>query len=467
MKTLKYIIIPVALVSLTSCFVAKDYERPQQEVVNEQYFRTDQISQDSLSIADFSWKELFTDEKLAKHIETGLSNNIDIRVALLNIEAANAYLKQGKAGYFPVIGTNASYTHSTQSLNTQFGQIIGQRQFLNQYELSANLSWEADIWGKIRSNKRAFAASYLQSVSAHQAVKSNLVATIASTYYQLLAFDEQKRVTEETVANRTESVETIRLLKEAGNVTEVAVKQTEAQLLNAQALLLDIDNNIKLLENTFSILLGENPKSIERSSLDEQKLDMDLKVGVPIQLLSNRPDVMAAEYNLINAFELTNVARSNFYPSFRLTANGGIQGIEVDKLFDAQSLFGSVVASLVQPIVNGRQIKTQYEVRKAQQEIALLNYKNSILNASKEVSDALYTYQTNDEKIKLKEQEYEAYKQAVEFSEELQVYGMANYLEVLTARENALNTQLAVINTEFGRLNALVQIYRAVGGGWK
>lgn len=466
MKNIKYIVLIGGLAVFQSCFVAKEYNRPEQ-VVNEKLYRTDQLSPDSLSMADISWKEIFTDQKLSQHIEKALSNNLDIRIALQNIEAAQAYVKQGKAAYFPTITGNASYTHSTQSMNTQFGQIIGQRQFLNQYEISGSLSWEADIWGKIRSNQRAFAANYLQSVSAHQAVKSELVATIASTYYQLLALDEQKRITEETITNRENSLETTKLLKDAGNVTEVAVKQTEAQLLNAKALLLDIDNNIKLLENTFSILLGESPQTIERGNLNAQVINADMKTGVPIQLLSNRPDVMAAEYALINSFELTNVARSNFYPSIRLTANGGIQGIEFERLFDAHSLFGSVIASLAQPILNGRQIKTQYEVSKAQQETALLNYKKTILNASKEVSDAMYTFQANDEKIKLKQDEFEAYNDAITFSEELQIYGMANYLEVLTARENALNAQLSVINTQYGRLNAIVQLYKAVGGGWK
>lgn len=467
MKNIKYIGVLGLVFLIQSCFVAKNYDRPQ-EVVNEKYFRTDELPQDSLSMANLSWKEVFTDEKLNQYIEKGLSNNLDIRIALQNITAAEAYVKQGKAGYFPTLNGTASYTHSTQSLNTQFGAILGgDRQYLNQYEISGNLSWEADIWGKIRSNKRAFAASYLQSVSAHQAVKSELVAAIASTYYQLLAFDEQKRITEETIANREQSVETIRLLKDAGNVTQVAVRQTEAQLLNAKALLLDIDNNIKLLENSFSILLGENPGEIERASLAAQTINADLKTGVPVQLLSNRPDVMAAEYGLINSFELTNVARSNFYPSLRLTANGGIQSIDFDKLFSANSLFASIVGSLAQPILNGRQIRTQYEVRKAQQETALLNYKKTILNASKEVSDAIYTYQANDEKIKLKQQEFEAYDEAITFSEELQVYGMANYLEVLTARENALNAQLSLISTQYGRLNAIVQLYKAVGGGWR
>ena len=184
-------------------------------------------------------------------------------------------------------------------------------------------------------------------------------------------------------------------------------------------------------------------------------------------MLSNRPDVMAAEYALINSFELTNAARSSFYPSLRLTANGGLQSLNFDDFFNTNSLFASIVGSLTQPIFNGRQIRTQYEVSKAQQEAALLNYKQSILLASKDVSDALYTYTTNEQKAILKQLEYEAYQEATLYSEELLNYGMANYLEVLTARENALNAQLNVINSNLGKLNAIVQLYKAVGGGWR
>ncbi|MFA7687264.1 MAG: TolC family protein [Moheibacter sp.] len=467
MKNLKYVGILAAILLLQSCFVAKDYTRPA-EVVNENFYRTDALPEDSLSLANVSWQEIFTDEKLAGYIETGLANNLDIRIALQNISAAEAYVKMGRSGYFPTLNGSAAYSHSTQSLHTPLGSLGGnERQYVNQYEIGGNLSWEADIWGKIRSNDRAFRANYLQSVAAHQAVKSELVAAIASTYFQLLAYDEQRRITTETIANREQGLETMVLLKDAGNVTEVAVKQTEAQLLNAQALLLDIENNIKLLENTFSILLGENPKSIDRNEFAAQEIRIDLNAGVPVQLLANRPDVMAAEYGLINAFELTNVARSQFYPSLRLTANGGIQSIDFEDLFSVNSLFASIVGSLTQPILNGRQIRTEYEVSQARQEAAFLNYKKTILLASKEVSDALYTYRTNEEKIQLKQGEYEAYRQAIVYSEELQAYGMANYLEVLTARENALNAQLNLIMTQYGRLNAVVQLYRALGGGWR
>lgn len=467
MKNIKYIILLGSIVGLQSCFVAKNYQRPEAEIVNEDYFRTDEIQQDSLSIATLSWKEIFTDVQLNQYIDQALTNNLDIRMALQNIEVAQAYLRQGKAAYFPTINANGAYSYSTQSLNSMMGQTMSKRTYNDQFELAASLSWEADIWGKIRSGERAASATYLQTVAAHQAVKSNLVAGIASTYYQLLAMDEQKKLIQETIANREQSVETIQALKEAGQVTEVAVRQTEAQLISAKSMLLDVENNIKLLENTFSILLGENPQNIERSTLNAQNINTDLNVGVPVQLLSNRPDVMAAEYAMINSFELTNVARSSFYPSLRLTANGGLQSMDFDKFFNANSLFASIVGSLAQPILNGRQIRTQFEVRQAQQEAALLNYKQTVLLASKDVSDALYTYQANVEKEVLKQQEYEAYQDATSYSEELLNYGMANYLEVLTARENALNAQLNVINSKFGKLNATVQLYKAVGGGWR
>lgn len=467
MKNLKYIVIVIAAMGLQSCLTTKEYNRPENDVVSEQFFRTDKIAQDSLSAANLSWKELFTDDKLDGYIQKALDNNLDIRIALKNIDAAEAYMKQGKAAFFPMLNGTANYTYANPSLNGSQGAGLDKRMDINQYELSAGLSWEADIWGKIRSNQRAMTATYMQTVSAHQAIKSQLVAAVASSYYQLMALDEQKEVIQQTIELQEESLETMKLLKEAGNVTEVAVKQTEAQLLNTRSLLVDTENQIKLTENGFCILLGENPHSVDRNKLSQQDLNSDLKTGVPVQLLSNRPDVMAAEYGLVNAFELTNAAKSNFYPSLRLNANGGLQSLEFDKLFNANSLFSSLVASLTQPILNGRQIKTQYEVAKARQEQALLNYKSTVLNASREVSDAFYSFEANNEKAGLKQQEYESYSKATEYSEELLKYGMANYLDVLTARANALNAQLSVVNSKFGKLNAIVQLYKAVGGGWR
>ena len=448
---------------LASCFAAKEYDRPE-EVVNDLNYRTDVIAKDSSNVSLISWEELFTDPILEGYIQEGLEQNIDIRIALTQIEAAQAYLKQGKQGYFPTLSVTPQYTHQELSSNSQFGSQFSK---LDVYQLGANLSWEADIWGKIRSNKRAYAASYLQTIEAHRAVKTELIANIASSYFQLLALDEQLLVTERTIETRSSSLETTKALKEAGNVTEVGVKQTEAQLYTAQALRLDILNQIRLQENSLSILLGKEPGVIERSKLEDQIISTPLKTGVPAELLSNRPDVRAAEFDLLNAFELTNVARSNFYPSLTLTASGGFQSLDFEKLFDTSSLFATIVGGLTQPLFNGRQIRTQYEVSQAMQEQAKLNFRSSLLNATREVSDALYSYEIATEKLVVKQNEFDAYNLATDYSEELLDNGLVNYLEVLTARENALNSGLDLVNTRFNQLQAIVDLYQALGGGWQ
>lgn len=459
----KLIFVPVMLFSLQSCFVARDYQRP--EVVNEAYFRTDLLPEDSITMAEVSWKELFTDPVLRGHIEKGLENNLDIRIALQQIEAANAYYKQGKASFLPTIGATGQASHQELSGNGQMGALYDGG--ISQFELSANASWEADIWGKIRSYKRASEAAYLQTVAAHKAVKTQLIASIATVYYQLVALDGQIKITEQSIANRESSLETTKALKEAGYLTEVGVKQTEAQLYDAQGILLDLKTNTKLLENTMAILLGEAPQTIARNSLEEQVIDQEIKIGFPIQLLRNRPDVIAAEYGLVNAFEMTNVAKSDFYPSLRISATGGFQSLEIDQLLNANSLFASLVGSLTQPILNGRRIRTQYEVAQAQQEQALLTFRKAILNASREVSDALYTYEAAEKRIDIKTLQYQAYDTATIYSEELLNNGMVNYLEVLTARQNALYAQLDLINAHFTQLSAIVELYKALGGGWQ
>lgn len=448
---------------LQSCFVAKNYSRPELET--ESLYRTDNLPQDSISMADVSWRDLFKDEQLAAYIEQGLENNLDIRIALQNVVAAEAYVKQGKAGYYPTLSGTTSFTRTKNSENSQFGSFFTRP--LEQYELSGTLSWEADVWGKIRSNKRAAGASYLQSVSAHQAVKTNLIAGIATTYFQLMALDKQLEVAKQTLDARKKSLETTMALKDAGQVTEVAVKQTKAQVHTTEIIVIDLENNIKLLENAFSILLGEGPQKIERGNLDNQSIDTDLSTGVPYLLLANRPDVMQAEYGLINAFELTNVAKSSLYPSLSLSATGGFQSLEFDNWLDASSLFSNLVGSLTQPIFNGRKLRTQMEVAKAQQEQALLAYKQALLTAGREVSDALYTYNAESQKLEARAKELEAYATAETYSEELLNNGLANYLEVLTARQNALNSELNYVDSQYAQLSAIVELYRALGGGWK
>lgn len=460
----KVMVVTVMATTLQSCFVAKDYVRPELQET-EHLYRTDNLPQDSLSLADVSWKDMFTDTHLKQYIEEGLQNNLDIRVAMQQITAAEAYMKQGKAGYLPSLNGNASVTYQELSKNSQFGSFFDGS--ITQYALTADLSWEADIWGKIRSNKRAGDASYLQSVAAHQAVKTQLVSAIATTYYQLLSLDAQLEVTDQTIANRESSVQTIMALKDAGQVNQVAVDQNVAQYNNAKALKVDLEAAIFKTENTLSLLLGKPAISIVRGSLNDQQLDAEIKLGVPSTLLSNRPDVIAAEYGLINAFEMTNVARSNFYPSLTLTATGGFQSLELDQWLNTNSLFATVVGGLAQPIFNQRKIRTQHEVAQAQQEQALLNFKKALLTAGNEVSNALYDYNAETEKYEYRNNEVEALRQAEANSEELLKNGYANYLDLLTARQSALSAELNTIDNKLQQLLSIVNLYEALGGGWQ
>ena len=457
------VLVIMALV-LQSCFSAKEYTRPELSET-ENLYRTENLPTDSTSLAEVSWQDLFTDQYLQNYIAEGLQNNMDVRIAIQQIIAAEAYAKQGKAGYLPSASIGANATHQELSENSQFGALFSGG--IDTYDVTANLSWEADIWGKIKSNVKATQAAYLQNVAGHQAVKTQLIASIANTYYNLLALDAQLLVTKETIKTRKSSVETIKALKEAGQVTQVAVDQNIAQYNSALALQVDIETAIFKTENTLSILLGKTPQKFKRTALNDQKITQEIVLGVPTALLRNRPDVMAAEFGLIQSFELTNVANSSFYPSLTLTASGGLQSLDIDKLFSTSSLFTTIVGGITQPIFNQRKLKTQKEVALANQETALLNFKKILLTAGSEVSNALFTYYAEVKKFEYRKNEVEALRTAEANSEELLKNGYANYLDLLTARESALSAELNVIDSKLQQLVAVVDLYKALGGGLK
>ena len=449
--------------TLTACAGRKAYERPN--VVNEKLFRTDNIPTDSLSSANVSWRNIFTDATLQGHINKALSNNLDVRVAMQNVASAQAYLKQSKAAQLPTLSVGANYTRSTNSINAMGG--VGERTYNNLWDITGAASWETDIWGKLSAQRRASYASYLATVEAQKAVQSEVVATLATAYYQLLMLDEQKKVLEQTIDFRQKSLETTKSLKEAGSTTEVATKQIEALVYNAQAQLVTIGNSIWALENTICVLLGEEPHAIERTTLAEQQFPTEFKQGYAAKLLQNRPDVARAELSLRNAFEMTNVAHAAFYPTLTLSARGGISSAELDTWISAKSIFANFVEGLAQPILNRRQIRTQYEVQQIAQETALLNFKKAVLSAGKEVSDAMQNFSTQTEFIELKTKEMKAYQEATDYSKQLFDSGMVNYLEVITAEVNRLNAELSVANAQFTRMQYGITLYKALGGGWR
>ncbi|MFC6098433.1 TolC family protein [Flavobacterium qiangtangense] len=467
-KIYKIAMVVVLGTVMQSCFVAKKYDRP--ELKTENLYRTEVVSTDTTSLANVSWDKVFTDPTLQGYIKTGLQNNLDIRIAMQNIVAAEATMKQGKAGYLPTFSVGADWTHQELSKNSQLGALFsagGGRTNVDQYQLTGTLGWEADIWGKIRSNKRATNAAYLQTIAANQAVKTQLISSIASTYYQLLAVDAQIKLAEETLINRNESIEVIVALKDAGNVNEVGVKQTEAQKYATEIIIADLKQSVIVLENTLSVLLGQAPGKIERSTLEAQVMQPEITLGVPATLLRNRPDVISAEYNLISLFEQTNVAKSNFYPTLKVTATGGLQTVDIKEWFSANSLFANIVTGLTQPLLNGRQIRTRYEIAKAQQQQAYLQFEQALLTAGQEVSNALATYNNETAKLEIRGKQVDALRKAADYSDELLTYGLVNYLEVLTAKDNALNTELNLIDNKYQQYNAIIELYRALGGGWQ
>ncbi|MFA5297193.1 MAG: efflux transporter outer membrane subunit [Lutibacter sp.] len=452
-KISKLVIILITGALLQSCFVAKNYESP--EVKTDNLYKTEQTL-DSTSLASVSWDNLFTDPILQDYIREGLADNYDMKIALQNLIAAEANMKQAKLGHLPSVSINGYWDYEKYRRSNDY----------NEYELAGKLSWEADIWGKIRSGKRGSIAAYLQTVSGKQVVQTEIVANIASTYYQLLALDAQVKVAEETLINREKGEETIKALKTSGIVNEVSVKQAEAQRYVTQIILMDLKYKVNVVENSFSILLGKAPKAIPRDVFENQKITADIKLGIPALLLSRRPDVVSAELNFRNSFELTNVARSNFYPSLTVSAAGGLNSLDLKEWFNANSLFTTILTKLTQPVFNQRSIKTNFEIAKANQQKAYLQFEKSLIVAGKEVSDALADYDNETEKLIIRKNKLDALKIAADYSNELLQYGMINYLDVLTANDDALSTELELINNKYNQMNAVINLYKALGGGY-
>ena len=466
--SVKILILTAFAVSVQSCFVAKTYKRPHLEEIQDLY-RTAHVPTDSSSMAQIPWRSVFTDSHLVGYIEKGLENNIDIRVAMQRVLAAKAYVKKAKSNYFPTLTgtgkTEKQRSHESEKLGKATEPKRSRANSTEQFTLLGLLSWEADIWGKIRSSQRARIASYLQSVAAQKAVQTQLIADIALAYYRLLALDAQLKVTQKKLAFRRKSQAVIQALRDAGKANGVAVDQYAAQVYQTQSLLVDLKAQIFETENALAMLLGETPRHFERSDLKDVHIDVDTGLGSAALLLRNRPDVMAAEHQLVHDFELTNVARSNLYPSFNLNASLNLS-TNIDEWFDTSRLLSILTKSITHPILNQRAIKTRYEVARIKRQEALLHFKKTLIQAGREVSDALYAYYAETEKLAYRRKEVAALRQAESESAALVDSGLANYLDLLTAGQSALKAELDFINDQSQQLSAVVSLYHALGGGW-
>ncbi|MFD2941682.1 efflux transporter outer membrane subunit [Flavobacterium notoginsengisoli] len=462
----KYILMVMTAALLSACSVTKKYERPTT-LKTDQLYR-DQSSTDSTTIADMPWQSVFKDEKLNALIQKGLDQNLNLKNAIENIVQARASLRQSKLAYYPTLQLDASATHNKQSqAGLNFPAGININTLTTTYKLGASTSWELDIWGKLSSSKRAALATYLATDAAKQAVQTQLISDIANNYFMLLAYDKSLKITQETLESRIKNVETIKALKEGAIVTGAAVVQSEANQHAAEVLIPDLKQNIRETENALNILLGQAPGPIDRGELGTQIIPEIIALGMPAQLLQNRPDVRQAEFNFRVAFESVNLAKTYFYPSLTLTASTGFSNLELKDFF-SHSIFYSIIGGLTQPIFNQGLNKMRLTTAQSQQLQAYNNFQQSLLVAGQEVSNALYSYEMAVEKEDSRQKQIEALEKAVDFTQQLLEYSSAtNYTDVLTSEQNLLAAQLSGINDNLQKLQAVVNLYRALGGGWK
>lgn len=453
---MKRIIIGLLLLTgLSGCHIYRTYERPELSGVDSLY-RVPAMAEDTMSLADFSWKELFTDTVLQQLIEKGIANNTDLNIARLKVREAEALLTSSKLAYLPSVSLTPQGTIKSIEGNSP----------TKTYNLAASADWELDIFGRLTNAKREAKAVLEQSQAYKQAVQTQLIATIANSYYTLLMLDKQLDISRRTAEIWAENLRVMKALKKAGQTTEMAVAQIEASKLSVDASLLSLEQQITEVENSLSSLLGVVPQRIDRSTLDMQSFPDTLSVGVPLQLLQRRPDVRQSEAALAEAFYTTNRAYSAFYPAITLSGSAGWTNAAGAIISNPGEWLFSAVGALVQPLFNRGQNIANLKVAKARQEEALLTFRQTLLNAGTEVNDALLQWQVARRRLDLDRQQIISLQSAVRSSELLMRHSSQNYLEVLTARQTLLDAELSAVSDRFEEIQGVINLYHALGGGY-
>ena len=457
MNMLRHTLIVFAAVMLASCGIYTNYERPVQAVADmDSLYRPEARPDTTRSIATLRWEELFTDTCLQQLIRQGLAANADLVVARLQVEEAQATLRQSKLAYLPSV-----QLEPTGTLSSFDGQKTQKT-----YSVGASASWEIDLFGKLRNSKRQALASLLASDAYRQAMQTQVVATVADSYYALLMLDEQIRITEQTAESWREYVRSLAALMQAGQADRATLAQAEASRLAAESSLLSLQQQTIEQENALCVFVGLTPRRLERGTMDGQHFPSHLSVGVPLDLLSRRPDVRQAEANLMQAFYATNSARAAFYPSITLSGSAGWTNSGGAAVANPGAWLLQAVGSLVQPLFNRGQNLANLKIAKAQQEEAVLQFRQSLLDAGNEVNNALAQWQTARERIRLDNGQVEQLTITLGDTELLMENSAdTNYLQVLTARQSLLSAQLAVASDRYDEIQGVIELYHALGGG--
>lgn len=436
-----------AAITLSGCGVYQKYERQDLWFVDSLYRRID-TPQDTISTAVVSWERMFVDPILQEWIQQGLDYNTDLNVARMKVREAEAALLSARWALFP----GASFSAQ--------GGLPGS------FTAKAEASWQADIFGSLRNAKRKAQAAVEQSKAYEHAVQTQLVATIANSYYTLLMLDEQLAISRRTLDTWEENIRTLEALKRAGKTNEAAVLQAKANKLNVEASVLTLEKEILAVENSFCSLLSIIPEPIERSTIERQEFPEELSAGVPAELLRRRPDVRQAEQSLIQAFYDTNIAKAAFFPNVTLSGALGWTSGSGNISLDPGAIISNLIGSLTQPIFGRGVNKARLEAAKARQEAAEWQFRQSLLDAGVEVNNALTLWQTAKKRVDLDKKQILNLQASVWNTQLLMKHGNANYLEVLTAQKNLLQAELSEVSDRFDEIHAIINLYQALGGGY-
>lgn len=442
----------ITALTLVSCGVYKPYSRPETET--DGLYRDTVAAADTTTLAALSWRELFTDPNLQVLIEQGLQHNTDLGIARLQVKEAEAVLMNARLSYLPSL-----------SLSPEGGISRYDGSTAKTYNLAATASWELDIFGKTTNAKRGAREALEGSCDYAQAVQTQLIATIADSYYTLLMLDRQLEIGEQTLQSWSGSVRTLEALKKAGQTNDAAVLQARANRMQLEASVVSIRKSIAETENTLSALLALPSQEIQRGTLEESVFPERLFTGVPLLLLSNRPDVRQAEHNLAQSFYNTNAARAAFYPSLTLSGTIGWTNNGGGVVMNPGKWLANAIGSLTQPLFNKGTNIANLRIAKARQEEAALRFKQSLLDAGKEVNNALSQWQAARQRIDIGTRQIATLQEAVRKTELLMRHSSTNYLEVLTAQQSLLNAEQTQAQDRFDEIQGVINLYHALGGG--
>lgn len=458
MKSLKYSLPALALLlGLSSCGLYKKYERPQD--IQTEVFRPEQIATvgtDTTSLAQLPWQELFTDVQLQTLIRQALKQNVDLLTASLSVKQAEAQLRSARLSFFPSLTISPSVT----------SRKVEDTPTSSSYELPIQASWQVDLFGSLLNSSRATQVQLLRAREYQRLVQSRVIASVANGYYTLLMLDAQLALSQEAAKLAQHTLEVMEAQKQYGRVLESAVQSARANLHQVQASLPEIRRQITVAENALALLLGESPRSYQRGSLASQALPQDLGLGLPVQLLAQRPDVRVAEMALANCYYQTNIARSTFYPALTISGSVGWMGTLGTAVANPMKFVANAVGALAQPIFARGKLVAGLKVAQVEQEKTLLAFQQSLYNAGAEVSNALALYEASRARVAEEALQLASLKENVSITETLFKSGRSSsYLEVITAQQALLQAQLTEVRDRFSQMQAVVNLYNALGGG--